>query len=595
MPTNLITSAATLELNTSLLEQSLNIFANPLQAATAQISAKYDALGGAAGILGAPDGEISPCPDGQGYFRHFWNNGSIYWSPNTGACAVYGAIREKWASLSWERGFLGYPVTDQRVGRNPQSDGSVQPFQGGTIFTLIPNFILTTEVLSIEKTAFTDATIASTQTLRESQFSREITATAAKAATRNIAGLQQLSSVGKAVTASHELLNQAVIGPLQIARPPKPAIGTTHEVHGAILEKYLALGADSSFCGYPTTDESGTPDGIGRFNHFQAGSIYWTAATGAHEVHGLLREYWSAHGWERNPALGYPTSDELIPDLRIGHVRPETHRKPVLSLPADVLKLPIEAISAEGMPRTALNVMTTAKTFGGASTIDLNLGVLAGFLTPQPASTAAPERSVNRFGDFENGVLFWFRGSGAAQPLAPWNTAADGTVIHKSAGDIVAATMGHLGGAVQLSGGTVMPTFAGTSAYGWDGAGVENRRHQIQVNVMVLAGSPIPLPQFHSVTLFVLVTLEPETRKITGFLTDYATGEATFATRLDPLLWSPFDLLIFPDTNDGSPYSILSVKTMPNGDVNTYIEPRPLLESTVIHNILNPTILGVNQ
>lgn len=595
MPTNLITSAATLELNTSLSEQLFNVFANPLQAATEQISAKYDALGGAAGILGVADGEISPCPDGQGYFRHFWNNGSIYWSPNTGACAVYGAIREKWASLSWERGFLGYPVTDQRVGQNPQTAGSVQPFQGGIVFTLIANLVLS-EAVSIQQTVLNETTTAAVQPIRESQFSREITATAAKAAIRNIAGLQQLSPVGLAVTASRELLTHAAIGPMEIARPPKPAIGTTHEVHGAILEKYLELGSEASFCGYPTTDESGTPDSIGRFNHFQAGSIYWTASTGAYEVHGLLREYWAAHGWERNPALGYPISDELIPDLRIGHVRPETHRKPVLNLPADVLKLPVEAISAEGMPRTALNVMTTAKTFGGASTIDLNLGVLAGFLTQQPASTAAPERSVNRFGDFENGALFWFRGSGSAQPLAPWNTAADGTVIHRSAADIVAATMGHLGGALQLSGGTVIPSFAGTSAYGWDGAGVENRRHQIQVSVMVLAGSPIPLPQFHTVTLFVLVTLEPERRKITGFLTDYVTGDATFAARLDPLLWSPFDLLIFPDTNDGSPYSILSVKTMPNGDVNTYIEPRQLLQSTVVHNILDTiTILGVNQ
>ena len=39
--------------------------------------------------------------------------------------------------------------------------------------------------------------------------------------------------------------------------------------------------------GYPTTDESGTPDHIGRYNHFAGsggGSIYWTRTTGAHAV-----------------------------------------------------------------------------------------------------------------------------------------------------------------------------------------------------------------------------------------------------------------------------------------------------------------------
>ncbi len=573
--------------NLANLEFSAVAFRNPLEVATAQINAKYNALGGTSGPLGATDGEISPCPDGLGFFRHFWDNASIYWSPNTGAQAVYGAIREKWALLGWERGFLGYPVTDQRAGVNPQTDGAAQPFQGGWIFTFTPNFVLTGAALSVAQNTLAAVTAAApaagtvvAPAAHLSQFTREIL-TASAATARRVPATELIS----------ETLNRNPINfPILPVRPTKPSITNTHEVHGAILEKYVALGAEASFCGYPTTDESGTPDGIGRFNHFQAGSIYWTASTGAHEVHGLIRDYWSAHGWERNPALGYPVSDELIPDRRIGHVRPETQRKPVLNLPADVLKLPVEAVNAGGIPRTALNVMTTARTFNSVSET-VNFGILAGLLTPQPASTAAPERSVNRFADFENGVMFWFRSSGLAQPLAPWRAAADGTIIQKTAADVTAATMSHVGGALQLAGGTVLPSFAGTTPYGWDGAGVENRRHQIQVNVLVLEGSPLPFPHMHSVMLFVLVTLEPERRKITGFITDYATSEPTFANRLDPLLWSPFDLLIFPDTNDGQPYSILSVKTLPNGDVSTYIEPKPLFGSTVITNVIDTNLI----
>ena len=41
--------------------------------------------------------------------------------------------------------------------------------------------------------------------------------------------------------------------------------------------------------GFPTTDEKGSPDGVGRYNHFSGSggsSIYWSPTTGAHSVHG---------------------------------------------------------------------------------------------------------------------------------------------------------------------------------------------------------------------------------------------------------------------------------------------------------------------
>jgi uncharacterized protein with LGFP repeats len=89
-----------------------------------------------------------------------------------------------------------------------------------------------------------------------------------------------------------------------------------HEVHGAIRIKWVQLRGERGFLGYPLTDETGTPDGRGRFNHFQGGSIYWTPETGAHEVHGALRDRWASMGWERS-RLGYPTSDEKsTPDGR---------------------------------------------------------------------------------------------------------------------------------------------------------------------------------------------------------------------------------------------------------------------------------------
>jgi len=88
-------------------------------------------------------------------------------------------------------------------------------------------------------------------------------------------------------------------------------------VYGAIGQKWAALGREGSFLGFPVTDETGTPDGHGRYNHFQGGSIYWTPQTGAQEVHGLIRAKWAALGWERS-FLGYPLTDETSTPDHVG-------------------------------------------------------------------------------------------------------------------------------------------------------------------------------------------------------------------------------------------------------------------------------------
>lgn len=85
----------------------------------------------------------------------------------------------------------------------------------------------------------------------------------------------------------------------------------THEVHGDIRAKYDAKGGPNSDLALPVTDETTTPDTIGRFNHFSGnGSIYWTPKTGPMEVRGGIRHSWASQGWERS-RYGYPTSDEL--------------------------------------------------------------------------------------------------------------------------------------------------------------------------------------------------------------------------------------------------------------------------------------------
>src|ERR1700680_5132255 len=75
----------------------------------------------------------------------------------------------------------------------------------------------------------------------------------------------------------------------------------------AISDKCAALGGATGFLGGPAGPESPAPDGVGSFQHYQFGSIYWTPGTGSHEVHGLIHTKWAALGWEH---FGYPVIDE---------------------------------------------------------------------------------------------------------------------------------------------------------------------------------------------------------------------------------------------------------------------------------------------
>ncbi len=81
-----------------------------------------------------------------------------------------------------------------------------------------------------------------------------------------------------------------------------------HAIFGAILAKYNGLGGPSGWLGFPTTGETKTPDGRGRFVHFEHGSIYWTPQNGAYAIPGDMMKAWGEAGYETGP-LGYPVAE----------------------------------------------------------------------------------------------------------------------------------------------------------------------------------------------------------------------------------------------------------------------------------------------
>jgi hypothetical protein len=86
-----------------------------------------------------------------------------------------------------------------------------------------------------------------------------------------------------------------------------------HVVYGAIGDKYAAVNGPTAL-GLPINDEATTPDGVGRYNHFESvngksfGAIDWTSNYGAHAVLGNVATEFKKVGWEK---IGEATTDEI--------------------------------------------------------------------------------------------------------------------------------------------------------------------------------------------------------------------------------------------------------------------------------------------
>jgi uncharacterized protein with LGFP repeats len=109
-----------------------SIYSSPASGAHAvwgAIRSEWAALGFEQGTLGFPVSDEITLRSGGA--ASVFQGGSVYFSPATGAHAVWGAIRDRWAALGFERGSLGFPVTDEIALR---SGGAASVFQGGSVY-----------------------------------------------------------------------------------------------------------------------------------------------------------------------------------------------------------------------------------------------------------------------------------------------------------------------------------------------------------------------------------------------------------------------------------------------------------------------------
>ena len=90
--------------------------------------------------FGYPITDELPTSNGRGLYNHFRAlhlsnrpDASIFWSKHTGAHAVYGAIRDRWAKLGWERSRLGFPTSDEYSVQGAGANDRRTDFENGYI------------------------------------------------------------------------------------------------------------------------------------------------------------------------------------------------------------------------------------------------------------------------------------------------------------------------------------------------------------------------------------------------------------------------------------------------------------------------------
>ncbi len=245
------------------------------------ISSYYSQLGGAGSYLGSPiDNEHAIAGgDAQDFV-----GGSIFWSPATGAHVVHGAILGRYLALGGPAGILGFPLTDETAGSD--GVGRFNNFSGyGSIY-----WTPSSGAWSIHGSIRDHWKALGAERGPLGYPTSDETATA--------------DGIGR-----YNTFNGGGGSGGSIYWTPSIGVWS---IHGSIRDHWIALGAERGPLGYPTSDETATADGIGRYNTFNGGgggAIYWTPTTGSWSVHGAIGNLWTAIGGVRS-SLGYPISDE---------------------------------------------------------------------------------------------------------------------------------------------------------------------------------------------------------------------------------------------------------------------------------------------
>lgn len=260
---------------------------------------KYESLGGPADSdLGFPT--IDEVPGLVGDFSRVStfsasDKPAVFWTPDTGAWAVRGAINVAWDKLGGSAGTLGVPIEDERY------DGDLvsQKFTGGELswnsatktFTTVPAE-LAGSLAGVEVPL--DPTTLINQAWR------------AAGGLGGPLGARQ----GDQTPIGANGAAQGYAGGKIFYTPETGA----HSLTGAILAKYESLGGPSGDLGLPigTETDGGVPNSrVSAFSAPDQPVIFWTPDSGAIVVRGAINAAWQKLGAGAGK-LGVPTGEQSV-------------------------------------------------------------------------------------------------------------------------------------------------------------------------------------------------------------------------------------------------------------------------------------------
>ncbi|MHC9293524.1 LGFP repeat-containing protein [Mycobacterium sp. LTG2003] len=324
--------------------------ATPESDADAAITSAWDVSGGDGGPLGARQGGVYAV--GPGFGQNF-AAGKMFFTPDTGAHYVQGAILEKYESLGGPAdGDLGFPTIDEGAGRAPDSRNSTfsaadkpvifwTPATGarvvrGAINAAWDKLGGSAGVLGVpaEDETYDGDVVSQKFTAGELSWNRKTKAftTVPPELVDQLAGLQVPDDPTSAIDAARRAAGGA-LGPLGAKDGDQYPIGNAgglgqnfaggkifyspetgaNVVTGQVLEKYESVGGPQGDLGFPTSSE--TEGGLGpnsRVSTFAAADkpvIFWTPDYGAVIVRGAMNAAWEKLGGATG-TLGAPMADQ---------------------------------------------------------------------------------------------------------------------------------------------------------------------------------------------------------------------------------------------------------------------------------------------
>jgi len=323
--------------------------ATPDSDADAAISQAWDAAGGDTGPLGPKDGGVYPV--GAGFGQNF-AGGKVYFTPETGAHIMQGAILDKYLSLGGPAdGDLGFPTIDEGDGKAPGSRNSTFSAADNPVIFFTPDtgarvvrgaINAAWDKLGGSAGALgvpTDDEVysgdVSSQTFSGGQLSwnartKAFTTTPPELADQ-LAGLVVPGDATSAINTARRAAGGS-LGPLGAAEGPPSKIGAdglvqtfaggkifyspatgANVVTGQVLAKYESVGGPGGDLGFPTSSEAdGGLAPMSRFSTFAAADqpvIFWTPDYGAVIVRGAMNAAWAKLGGATGD-LGAPTADQ---------------------------------------------------------------------------------------------------------------------------------------------------------------------------------------------------------------------------------------------------------------------------------------------